>query len=180
MVGCETGVGFQPRFRGWRMDYMGHDDGGTWRGIHQPLKRGWITLSPSRILPCYGRLFLHQPLNGVDPPPAWGQRKGKRSIAPYDRRLCASRAVVVGGKGHTGESIPPSPACGGGGLGGWGLIRLHLCMPAPLTLRRTNTRITPYASHPPQPPLCWRRVDGCRGLCFFFLRTLFPAGYTNP
>ncbi len=28
---------------------------------------------------------------------ARGQRKGQRSIAPYDPPLCASRAVVVGG-----------------------------------------------------------------------------------
>ncbi len=100
--------------------------------IRQPLKRGWITLSPVTILPCYGRLCLHQPLSGV---------------APYLTR----------------------------GQGAMLLFRLRLCLPAPLTLRRANTRDTHTRCHPPQPPLRWRSVEGCRGLCFCFPRTAFPV-----
>ncbi len=68
----------QTRFRGWRLPChvcltttatcptprIPH---AIHRGIRQPLKRGWITLFPVTILPCYGRLCLHQPLSGVDP-----------------------------------------------------------------------------------------------------------------
>ncbi len=83
--------------------------------------------------------------------------------------------------GHTGESIPPSPACGGGGLGGWGLIRLRHCVPAPLTLRRTkcpNTQmrgVTPHNHHSAGAP--WMVVGDYAS----FPRASYPVrGRFNP
>ncbi len=123
----------QPRFRGWRIP----------RHVsHAP---------PHHVSPAPPRHVSHAfpvhntptPETGLNPPlpypahhgmvgyaytnplpgltHARGWCVGKRSIAPYDRRLCASRAVVVGGTGLTRVIIPPSPACGGGGVGGWGI-----------------------------------------------------------
>ncbi len=69
MVGCVTGRGYPNPVSGVGVSLgerrTGTMAGDTGRGIHQPLKRGWITPSPVASPLWYRGLCLHQPLSGV-------------------------------------------------------------------------------------------------------------------
>ncbi len=133
--------------------------------IRQPLKRGWNTSFPSRILPCYGRLCLHQPLTGVDLCSGTAQVVKKHS--PLQPSTLRQQSGGCGGYGVRVSGLSPSLGRGSGG-GGHAAYLLRWRSAGPILW------ILICVPYPPQPPLRWRSVDGCRGLCFYFLRTYTP------
>ncbi len=127
MVGSRQDVGNPTPFQGLVYHSVGITgiwDRDTSRGIHQPLNRGWNTLSSVAIPLCYRGLCLHQPLSGVDRSHAGESRahydmvgyayvnlrasesRAKRSFSSAERRRRSCEAPPLSGvdRSHTGEA----------------------------------------------------------------------------
>ncbi len=136
-------------------------------------------------------------------PPPWGGGRGGGGHSPASLLACSADApqdqmsrfsyarhthhnhpsanaawTVVGGDGHTHANIPPSPACGGGGLGGVGvsstsvsayLLRWRSAGSIPGFL---ICAVTPHNLHSAGAP--WTVVGGYASLSLASPRASFP------